>query len=105
MLFYDGNRRDMATINEVMGLFKKANGIMLNGVKPSMYPNVMSWDEVSYAHNLFPYLTLESEYGLKYFGFILNHHKYWKHDKKRIIAKIEKRVKSCCCRWILREGR
>jgi len=70
----------MATIKEVMCVFQKATNIMVIGVKPSLSRNVMFSDEVSYADNMFLYLTLEFEYGLNYLVFILKLNNDWKHD-------------------------
>lgn len=61
--------------------------------------------ELTHSHNIFPFILLHLEDGIKYLDFQLKHNDYQKEDCMWLVAKIENKIKSWCHKWLSRAGR
>lgn len=102
LIISDGPIQDVTIIKEVLNFFDKSTRMMVNIHKSSLSLFGLSRYELTQAHILFPFQSLDSEARLKYLGFYLKPNDYKINEWMWLIAKVEKIIKAWCFRWFYR---
>jgi len=104
LILCDGSKRDADLISEGLTLFKSTTGMLINAQKSNILFSWLKNEDIRYYLDLFPFQSLELEEGHKYLGFHLKPNDYRKNDWLWLLAKLEKRLKFWCYKWLSRAG-
>ena len=102
-MVFDGFEQYFSTLYEVVVIFCKASGMIINEDKSSFYYSGLEESELISIHNIFSFNVDKIEYGMKYLGFHLKPCRYLLKDWDWLISKVEKRIKNWSFRWLSRE--
>lgn len=105
LIFLDGSVRDSATFHEILTLFEKATGMIVNQTKSTITLSHTTPQEARAAHMHFQYTPHNLSDGLKYLGFQIKPNSYRIVDWIWLVIKLEKRLKSWNHRILSRAGR
>eukprot|EP00253_Pinus_taeda_P009728 PITA_09728 len=96
---------DLKALHQVMGLFQKATGMVLNESKSTLSALDCAQNELLFTLRRFPFVTSSFEEGLRYLGYRLNPFGYKIADWIWLITKVEKRLNICYHKYLSRAGR
>ena len=105
ILVFDGSDRSLSTLYEVLMVFCKASGMIINEDKSSFYYFGLEESELISIQNIFSFNVDKIEYGMKYLGFHLKPCRYLLKDWDWLIKKVEKRIKNWSFRWLSKGGK
>ena len=94
ILVSDGSEQSLSTLYEVLMVFCKASGMVINEDKSSFYYSGLEESELISLQNIFTFNVDKIEYGMKYLGFHLKPCRYHLKDWVWLITKVEKRIKN-----------
>ena len=89
ILVSDGSDRSLSTLYEVLLVFCKASGMIINEDKSSFYYSGMEESELISIQNIFSFNVDKIESGMKYLGFHLKPSRYLLKDWDWLISKVE----------------
>jgi hypothetical protein len=90
LIFSTGSRKDAETLKNILSLFSKATGMVINEGKSSLTTNLLTEEELGAFRQHFPFVEKKLEEGLKYLGFVLKPNDYRKEDWNWLLKKMEK---------------
>ena len=90
----DGSERSLSTLYEVLLIFCKASGMIINEDKSSLYYSSLNESELLTIQNIFSFNIEKIESGMKCLGFHLKPCRYLKKDWDWLITKVEMRIKN-----------
>ena len=100
MLFVDdivmvsnGSEQTLSTLYEVLQIFCKAFGMLINEDKSSLLHSGLEESELISLQNIFSFSVAKLKVGLKYLGFHLKPCRYLIKDWDWLVAKAKKRIK------------
>jgi hypothetical protein len=105
LIFTSVSSSEAGTLKNILNLFSRAIGMIINEEKSTLTTNLLSYEERGLFRQLFPFSEKTLEEGLKYLGFVLKPNDYMKEDWIWLLKKLEKRLLSWSHRWLYRAGR
>eukprot|EP00253_Pinus_taeda_P002842 PITA_02842 len=105
LLFCNGSLFEFKKIKEVLELFMRATGMLVNYRKSQLITEGLNRQEISQLTAILPLETSKLGDPFKYLGFWLKPDNYKKQDWSWLVAKIEARITHWSFRWISRAGR
>eukprot|EP00253_Pinus_taeda_P016254 PITA_16254 len=104
MIFLDGSIRDSTSFHDILALFEKATGMVVNQFKSTITLSHTSPQEDKRTLHSFHYQLYNLSDGLKYLVFWIKPHSYQIVDWIWLVTKIEKRQKIWSHRFLSRAG-
>ena len=105
VMITDGSAQSLSMLYELLMDFTKASGMMINENKSSFYFSGLDESELISLQNIFSYIVLKIDSGMKYLGFYLKPCRYLLKDWDWLIAKAEYCIKNWSFRWLSRGGK
>ena len=101
----DGSEQSLSTLYEVLQIFCKASGMLINEEKSSLLHSGLDESELITLRNIFSFSVAKLKVGLKYLGFHLKPCRYLMKDWDWLVAKVEKRIKDRIFLWLFKGGK
>ena len=101
----DGSEQSLSTLYEILQIFCKASGMMINVDKSTLLYSRLDAIEFITVQNIFSFTVDILEYGLKYLGFFLKPCRYFSKYWDWLVVKVEKRIKNWSFRWLSMGGK
>lgn len=105
LIFMNGSVRDNIALNDILQLFCKATGMVINREKSTRSMAGCTYQESQVAIQHFPFLEINLLEGIKYLGFRLKPDGYKIENWSWLINKIEKRINCWHHRLLSKAGR
>ena len=94
VMVLDGSKQSLSTLYEILLIFCKATGMLINGDKSIILHSGLDESELITIQNIFTFPVTKLENGLKYLGFHLKPCRYLIKDWDWLVAKAKKRIKN-----------